>query len=69
MYILHILTEFKERNNMIYIYLHRLLFAHRSNHRYNSGTQISAVTWQTVHEHIVAHAFRSKKISLALLVR
>ena len=45
------------------------MFAHRSNHRYNSGTQISAVTWQTVHEHIVAHAFRSKKISLALLVR
>ena len=45
------------------------MFAHRSNHRYNSGTQISAVTWQTVHEHIVAHTFRSKKISLALLVR
>ena len=68
MYILHILTEFKERNNMINIFT-SLLFAHRSNHRYNSGTQISAVTWQTVHEHIVAHAFRSKKISLALLVR
>ena len=30
------------------------LFAHRSNHRYNSGTQISAATWQTVHEHIEA---------------
>ena len=29
---------------------------------------VSAVTWQTVHEHIVADAFRSKKSSSALLV-
>ena len=29
---------------------------------------ISAVTWQTVHEHIVAGVFSSKKSSSALLV-
>ena len=29
---------------------------------------ISAVTWSTVHEHIVADAFCSKKSSSALLV-
>ena len=29
---------------------------------------IRAVTWRTVHEHIVADAFRSKKSSSALLV-
>ena len=45
-----------------------LLFAHYSNHRYNSGTQISAVTWRTVHKHLVADAFRSKKSSSALFV-
>ena len=41
----------------------RLLYAHLSNHRYNSRTQISAVIWQTVLEHIVADAFHSKKNS------
>ena len=29
---------------------------------------IRAVTWRTIHEHIVADAFRSKKSSLGLLV-
>ena len=29
---------------------------------------ISAVAWRTLHEHIVADAFRSKKSSSALLV-
>ena len=31
-----------------------LLFAHSSSHRCNSATQISAVTWGAVHEHIIA---------------
>ena len=43
-----------------------LLFAHRSNHIYNSGTQISAMTWRPVHEHIVVDCFFSKKSSSAL---
>ena len=46
----------------------RLLFAHRSNHRYNSAAQITAVTWQTIHEHIVADAFHSKENLSTLLV-
>ena len=41
---------------------------HRSKHRYNSGTQINAVTWQAVHKHVLADAFRSKKNSSVLLV-
>ena len=45
-----------------------LLLAHTSNHRCNSEIQISAVTLWTVHEHIVANPFRSKKSSSALLV-
>ena len=45
-----------------------LLFAHSNNHGYNSGTKISAVTWTTVHEHIVADAFHSNKSSSAVLV-
>ena len=32
------------------------------------GTQISAVKWRTVHEHVVADAFSSKKSLSALLV-
>ena len=36
--------------------------------RCNSGAQISAVTWLTVHEHIVAVAFCPRKRSSALLV-
>ena len=42
----------------IYIYTHlstALVFAHRSNHRYNSGTQNIAVTWRAIDEHIVAN--------------
>ena len=46
----------------------RLLFAQRTNHRYNSGTQISAESQRPVHEHIAADAFRSKKSTLALHV-
>ena len=52
----------------VYNFRQRYLFAHCSNHRYNNGTQISAETWRTVHEHIWADAFRSKKSSSALLV-
>ena len=33
-----------------------------------SVTQISAVTWRTVHEHIEADTFRSKKSLSTLLV-
>ena len=38
-----------------------LSFGHSSNYRYNSATktEISAVTWQTFHEHILADEFRS----------
>ena len=38
-----------------------LSFGHSSNYRYNSATEteISAVTWQTVHEHILVDEFRS----------
>ena len=43
-------------------------FARSSNYRCNNRAQISAVTWRTVHEHIVADAFRSKKILSGLLV-
>ena len=32
------------------------------------NNKCSAVTWRTVHEHIVADAFRSKKSSSVLLV-
>ena len=39
-----------------------------SNHRYDSGTQISGVTWQTVHDNIVADAFYPKKSLSELLV-
>ena len=42
----------------VFNFQQRLLFAHSNNHRYNSETQISAVTWRTVHEPIVADAFR-----------
>ena len=52
----------------VFNFQQRMLFDHSSNHRCNSGTQISAVTWRTAHEHIVADAFRSKKISSAVLV-
>ena len=34
----------------------------------NVETQISAVKWRTIHQHIVAEAFRSKKSSSALLL-
>ena len=34
----------------------------------DSGTQISAVTWRTIHEHLVTDVFRSRKSSSALLV-
>ena len=34
----------------------------------DSGTQISAATWRTVHEHLVTDAFRSKKSSSALFL-
>ena len=48
---------------------HQLLFnAHRSSHRYNSGTHVNAATWRMVHEHIVADAFLSNKSSSTLLV-
>ena len=46
----------------------RLLNAHRSSHRYNSGTHVSAATWRMVHEHMVADAFRSNISSSTLLV-
>ena len=45
-----------------------LLFEHRGNRKCNSETQISAANWLTVHEHIVAKAFCSKKSSSVLLV-
>ena len=32
------------------------------------GMQISAVTWRTVYQHIVADMFHAKKRSLALIV-
>ena len=41
---------------------------HSSNHRWNDGTKISAVTWSIVHDHKVADAFRSKKSLSVLLV-
>ena len=47
-------------------YQQHLLFAHRSKHKYNSGTQISAVTGRTVHEYVVLDTFHSKKTSSAL---
>ena len=50
------------------IFQQRLLFAHSNNHRRNSGTKISAVTWPIVHDHIVADASRSKKSLSELLV-
>ena len=43
-------------------------FQQSINHRCNSGTQTSAVTWQTLQKHITADVIRSKKNSLALLV-
>ena len=45
-----------------------LLLLSSCNHRQNSGTQIIAAIWQTVHEDMVADVFRSKKSSSALLV-
>ena len=49
----------------VYNFQQHLLFAHRSKHRYNSGTQISAVTGRTVHVHVVLDTFHSKKASSA----
>ena len=43
-----------------------LLFAHRSKHRYNGGTQISGGTRWTAHKHVVSDAIHSKKGSSAL---
>ena len=40
----------------VFNFQQRLLFPHSRNHRCNSGSQI-----RTVHKHIVAEAFRSKK--------
>ena len=51
----------------VFNFQQRLLFAHRSNHRYNSVIQISGVKWRTIHEHVVANAFFSKKSSSVLL--
>ena len=45
----------------VFNFQQRLFFPHSSNHRCNSWTQISAVTWQTVHKYIVAHAFHSRR--------
>ena len=39
-----------------------LFFAHGSSHRCNSGTQISVVTWRTVHEHIVVDVYSSRTL-------
>ena len=44
------------------------LFADCNNHRNNTGTKISTVTWWTVHKHIVTDMFCSKKSSSNLLV-
>ena len=43
-------------------------FARSNNHRCKMLSTISAVSWRTVHEHIVADTFRSKKSSSALFV-
>ena len=43
----------------IYIYIYIYIY---------SETQISAVTWRTANEHILADTFCSKKSSSALLV-
>ena len=51
----------------IYIYIHIYIYIDIYIHIFR-GTQISAMAWRTVHEHIVADAFHSKKSSWALLV-
>ena len=53
---------------IMYIYIYILYaYTHIYTHIY-SRTQIRAVTWRIVHEHIVADTFCSKKSSSALLV-
>ena len=47
----------------VFNFQQRLLFAYRSNRRYTSVTQMSAVTWQTIQD-----TFCSKKSSSALRV-
>ena len=43
----------KDDNSHVFNFKQHLLFAHSSNHRCNSGTQVSAGTLRTIHEHIV----------------
>ena len=45
---------------IVFNFQQSLFFAHSNNHRYISGTQLSAVTWRTIDEHTVADAFCSK---------
>ena len=45
----------------VFKFQQRLFFPHSSHRRCNSGAQISAVTWQTVHKYIVAHAFHPRR--------
>ena len=60
-------ARLKDDISNVFNFQQRLLFAHINNRRCNSGTQISAVTWETIHEHIVANVFCSKKSSSVLL--
>ena len=45
----------------VFNFQQRLFFPHSSNHRCNSWTQISPVTWQTVCKYLVAHTFHSRR--------
>ena len=51
----------------IYIYIYMYIYIYIYAYIY-SGTQKSAVTWQTAYEHIVEDAFCSKKSPSVLLV-
>ena len=52
----------------VFNFQQRLLFAYRSSRRYTSVTQMSEVTWQTIHKHVAEDTFCSKKSSSALHV-
>ena len=51
----------KDDTSNVFNFQQCFLCGHSSNRRCNSGTKISVVTWQAVHEHIVADVFHSKK--------
>ena len=50
----YIYIRIKDDISNIFNFQQSLLFAHSRSHRCNSATQTNAVTWGTVHEHIIA---------------